>query len=245
MDRILRHIELVRAKVPDWKTYPFAIPAVANLPRLEFNRHVTFFVGDNGSGKSTLIEAIAIKAGFNPEGGTKNFTSALRPSESNLHGHLRLARGTRRESSGFFLRAETMFNVSTEAERYRDYGWEDLHEKSHGEAFLWVAVNRFRNNGLFILDEPESALSPQRQLALLGRMRQLVGAGSQFIISTHSPILMAYPDATIYSLSRDGIEQVKYLETEHYAVTKTFLQDPDKMLRDIFADIDGNDPDRG
>lgn len=239
MDRILRHIELMREKVPDWSAYPFAIPAVSKLPRLELNPQVTFFVGDNGSGKSTLIEAIAIKAGFNPEGGTKNFTTALRPSESNLHEYLRLARGARREAGGFFLRAETMFNVSTEAEGYREYGWEDLHDKSHGEAFLWVAVNRFRDRGLFILDEPESALSPQRQLALLGRMHQLVSKGSQFIISTHSPILMAYPDATIYSLSRGGIEQVSYRDTEHYAVTKTFLQDPDKMLRELFADIDG------
>jgi predicted ATPase len=240
MDRILRHIELMREKVPDWSAYPFAIPAVSKLPRLELNPQVTFFVGDNGSGKSTLIEAIAIKAGFNPEGGTKNFTTALHPSESKLHAYLRLARGARREAGGFFLRAETMFNVSTEAEGYREYGWEDLHDKSHGEAFLWVAVNRFRDRGLFILDEPESALSPQRQLALLGRMHQLVNKGSQFIISTHSPILMAYPDATIYSLSRAGIEQVSYRDTEHYAVTKTFLQDPDKMLRDLFADIDGS-----
>lgn len=239
MDHILRHIELQREKVPDWKAYPFAIPAVAKLQRLEFNRRVTFFVGDNGSGKSTLIEAIAIKAGFNPEGGSKNFNSSHRPSESDLHHYLRLARGTRRESSGFFLRAETMFNVSTEAEAYSGYGWENLHEKSHGEAFLWVAVNRFYNNGLFILDEPESALSPQRQLALLGRMRQLVKTGAQFIISTHSPILMAYPEATIFSLSRAGIEEVQYLDTEHYAVTKTFLQNPERMLREIFKEVDG------
>ncbi len=131
-----------------------------------------------------------------------------------------------------------MFNISTEAEQYRQYGWEDLHQKSHGEALLWLALNRFRDHGLFILDEPESALSPERQLALLGRMRQLVTAGSQFMISTHSPILMAYPGATIFSLGRAGIEQVNYMEREHYAVTKTFLQDPNRMLREIFADVD-------
>jgi len=238
LEQILRHLELIRDKVPDWKVYPFSIPAVANLPRLEFAPGVTFLVGDNGSGKSTLIEAIAIKAGFNPEGGSKNFTSSLRPSESDLHTYLRLARGARREATGFFLRAETMFNVSTEAEQYREYGWDDLHDKSHGEAFLWVAMNRFRNNGLFILDEPEAALSPQRQLALLGRMRQLIQGGSQFVISTHSPILMAYPEAKIYLLGRNGIEPVSYLETEHYAVTKTFLQDPARMLDQLFSDID-------
>jgi len=235
MDRILRHIELMRDKVRDWNAYPFSIPAIAKLSRLEFNHDVTFFVGENGSGKSTLIEAIAIKARFNPEGGNKNFRSALRPSESDLHQHLRLARGARREAGGFFLRAETMFNVSSEAEQY---DWENLHEMSHGEAFLSVVVNHFRDRGLFILDEPESALSPQRQLALLARMRQLVTSGSQFIISTHSPILMAYPGATIYSLDRAGIDVVKYRETEHYAVTKTFLADPDRMLREIFADVD-------
>lgn len=233
---ILLHLELLRSTVPDWAIYPFSIPALAELERLPLHPNVTFFVGENGSGKSTLIEAIAIKAGFNPEGGNKNFTSSHRPSESVLQRHIRLARGARRENGGFFLRAETMFNVSTEAEEYREYGWEDLHLKSHGEAFLWVVLNRFREGGLFILDEPEAALSPQRQLALLGRMHQLVCSGSQFIISTHSPILMAYPEARIFSLDSDGMRAVRYEETEHYAVTKSFLQDPARMLREIFAD---------
>lgn len=239
----LRHIELLRDKVPDWKAYPFSIPAVANLERLELSPTVTFLVGENGSGKSTFIEAIAIKAGFNPEGGTKNFASRNRPSESELHQYLRLARGARREKSGFFLRAETMFNVSTEAEAYRSYGWEDLHEKSHGEAFLWVVLNRFRDNGLYILDEPESALSPQRQLALLGRIHQLVTKGSQLIIATHSPILMAFPEALILSLDRGGINEVAYKDTEHYTVTRAFLQNPERMLNDIFKDVDGGEPD--
>lgn len=238
MNRILRHLELLRETVPDWKAYPFSIPAVSHLDRLEFHPAVTFLVGENGSGKSTLIEAIAIKAGFNPEGGSKNFTSSHRPSESPLHKHLRLARGARREKTGFFLRAETMFNVSTEAELYREYGWEDLHEKSHGEAFLWVALNRFRGNGLYILDEPESALSPQRQLAFLGRMHQLVRGGSQLVISTHSPILMAYPQARIFMLDRDGAHETAYEDTEHYAVTKAFLADPGRMLGDMFREID-------
>jgi predicted ATPase len=127
-----------------------------------------------------------------------------------------------------------MFNVSTEAENYRGYGWEDLHEKSHGEAFLWVALNRFREAGLFILDEPEAALSPQRQLAFLCRMRDLVRANSQFVVSTHSPILMAYPGARIYLLDGEGIRQVRYEETEHYRVTKSFLANPTRMLEALF-----------
>ena len=185
MNRILRHVELLRDKVEDFSQYPFSIPAIANLERLDLHPKVTFFVGENGSGKSTLLEAIALKEGFNPEGGNKNFTSFQRPSESPLHAHLRMARGTRREKGGFFLRAETMFNVATEAEAGAYPNWEKLHEKSHGEAFMWVAQNKFHDQGLFLLDEPESALSPTRQLAFLGRMKQLVQAGSQFIVSKH------------------------------------------------------------
>jgi len=236
MEQFVRHIELQREEVVDWNIYPFDIPAIASLERLVCNPQVTFLVGENGSGKSTLIEAIAIKAGFNPEGGTRNFSTALRPSESPLHQRLRMARGVRREKRGFFLRAETMFNVSTEAEQYRDYGWEALHEKSHGEAFLWVANERFGRDGLYVLDEPEAALSPQRQLALLARMHQLVGQGCQFIVSTHSPILMAYPQATIYALDRDGIQDVAYEDTEHYAITRAFLQNPGRILRTLFDD---------
>ena len=142
-------------------------------------------------------------------------------------------RGVTREKSGFFLRAETMFNVSTEAEQYADYGWEDLHAKSHGEAFLWLALNRFHGRGLYILDEPESALSPQRQLSFLARMHQLIGTGSQFIVSTHSPILMAYPEAKIFRLDQSGIDEVEYEDTDHYAVTKMFLNDREGMLRRI------------
>lgn len=236
MDRIVRHIELLRNGVPNWDGYPFNIPAIKNLTRIEFDPGVTFLVGENGSGKSTLIEAIAIKAGFNAEGGTKNFTSSLRPSESDLHRHLRMARGVRREKSGFFLRAETMFNVSTEAEDYTGYGWARLHEKSHGEAFLWVVTNRFREQGLYILDEPEAALSPQRQLVLLQQMQRLVKKNCQFIVSTHSPILMAFPGAKIFALGSDGIAPIEYESTEHYLVTRSFLQNPQRMLRHLFVE---------
>ena len=235
MTRFVLHVELVREKIPDASIYPFNIPAVAGLDRLEFAPGITFIVGENGSGKSTLIEAIATKAGFNPGGGTKNFSSSLRPSESVLEKYLRIARGPRREKGGFFLRAETMFNVSTEAEAYREYGWALLHEKSHGEAFLWVMENRFRDHGLFILDEPEAALSPRRQLLCLRRIHQLVERGSQFIVATHSPILMAYPHAKIIALGdAGGPREIAYKETEHYRVTTAFLQDPDAMLAAAF-----------
>jgi predicted ATPase len=235
-DRFLVRLELMRDKVPSWEAYPFDIPAIATLERIDFESPVTFLVGENGSGKSTLIEAIAIRAGFNPEGGTKNFRSTHRPSESSLAQYLRVARGAKREQGGFFLRAETMFNVSTEAEQYTEYGWAKLHEMSHGEAFLWITLNRFPDRGLFVLDEPEAALSPQRQLALLARIHQLVEAGSQFVISTHSPLLLAYPKAKILLLDRSGLHDVRYEDTEHYAVTKAFLQDPAGMLRRLFAE---------
>ena len=212
----LRYMELLRDEIEDSTVYPYSIPAFTGLERLDFHPAVTFLVGENGSGKSTLIEAIALVAGFNPEGGTKNFATRLRPSESELHNHLRLVRGPRREKSGFFLRAETMFNIATEAEAYTDYGWVHLHERSHGEAFLWLMNERFHGNALYVLDEPESALSPQRQLAGLVRIHQLVEAESQFVIATHSPILMAYPNARILLLEADGIREVAYEDTEHY-----------------------------
>jgi len=237
-ERILIHLELQRDKVTNWGEHPFDIPAVAGLDKLQFHPAVTFFVGENGSGKSTLVESIAMRAGFNAEGGNKNFRSSLRPSESSLHEFIRLARGLRRERGGFFLRAETMFNVSTEAENYWE---EELHAMSHGEAFLWLALNKFVPRGLYILDEPESALSPQRQLSLLARMHQLVQGGAQFVISTHSPIILAYPNATIYSLDRSGIRPVRYEDTEHYAITKAFLQNPAAMLHRLFSEIDKDD----
>lgn len=235
MHQFIKHIELLRDTIPDESEYPFSIPAVAGLTRLEFHERVTFLVGENGSGKSTFLEAIAIKAGFNAEGGTKNFTGSNRPSESVLSEHLRLARGARREKGGFFLRAETMFNVFTEAEQY-DLDGVSCHEMSHGEAFLWVMMNRFRRDGLYLLDEPEAALSPQRQLSCLARIHALASKGSQFIIATHSPILMACPDARIVLLEASGLREVAYEETEHYQVTTAFLQNPRRMLTELLGE---------
>ncbi len=243
----VRSITLLRERVPSFRRYPYSIPALRRLRTLELHPRVTFFVGENGSGKSTLIEAIAVAAGFNAEGGTKNFSFATRRSESDLHRALRIARGTRRERDGYFLRAESLFNVATQIEtldsepggggRIIDsYGGRSLHEQSHGESFLALVSNRFGGQGLYILDEPEAALSPSRQLALLRLVHGLVTERqSQFIIATHSPILMAYPDATIYHLTAEGLAAIAYEDTEHFQVTRGFLVDRGSYLRHLLA----------
>jgi len=229
---------LLRDQVPSFDEFPFSIPAFRTLDSLRFDPRVTYFIGENGSGKSTLIEAIAILAGFNPEGGSKNFRFAARPSESSLHTALRLARSARREKTGFFLRAETLFNLATEVEQRNlgAYGWDDMHAKSHGEAFLWLVKERFGPRGLYILDEPEAALSPQRQLAMLRLIHNLVQTECQLIIATHSSILMAYPEATIYHLSPEGIVPMAYEETEHFQVTRGFLANRRDYLRHLLGD---------
>jgi predicted ATPase len=225
----LRSIALRRDAVPGFDRYPFSIPAVRALDELALDPRVTFLVGENGSGKSTLLEALAICAGFNPEGGAKSFRFATRPSESSLSEHLRLVRGARRERDGFFLRAESFFNAATYIDDtgVSGYGDRSLHEQSHGESFLALATHRFRGDGLYLLDEPEAALSPSRQLSLLRVIDELVRRrGSQLVIATHSPILMACPRATIYQLGTDGIAPIRYEDTEHYQITRDFLANP-------------------
>ena len=219
-----------------------SIPAIQELHELELDPHVTFFAGENGSGKSTLIEAIAIAAGFNAEGGSRNVTVSTRASHSDLHEHLRLVRGTRRPRTGYFLRAESFFNVATYIEELRDpgisaaYGDRPLHERSHGESFIALVQHRFGPKGLYILDEPEAALSMRGNLALMRRMHDLVAEGSQFIVSTHSPILLGYPDAKIYVLSGEGVAQVPYEKTEVVELTRAFLDGRDQFLRHLFED---------
>ncbi|MBS2026713.1 MAG: AAA family ATPase [Deltaproteobacteria bacterium] len=233
----IRHIELLRERIADPNAYPFSLPALRKLDKLKLDPHITFFIGENGSGKSTLIEAIAVAAGMNPEGGSRNMHFATRESQSSLHTALRLVRGYKRPRTDFFLRAESFYNVATAVDGYlatRSYGGKSLHEQSHGESFMAMANHRLGPNGLYIFDEPEAALSPQRQLALLARIHALVQARSQFIIATHSPILMAYPGALLYSLSERGIEQVEYEQTEHFALTRDFLLDRERYLRRIF-----------
>lgn len=236
----LREIALLRDNVPAWDRYPFTIPAVRRLDTLALHPQVTFFVGENGSGKSTLVEAIAVAAGFNAEGGSRNFNFSTRSSESELHRYLRLVRGVRRPRSGFFLRAESFFNVASEVERLdainpgllASYGGRSLHERSHGESFIALVNERFGPDGLYIMDEPEAALSPQRQLALLAAFDRLARRErSQLLVATHSPILLAYPSACIYSLDETGITEVQYEQTEHYSLTRDFLLDRDRYLR--------------
>ncbi|HVK72916.1 MAG TPA: AAA family ATPase [Kofleriaceae bacterium] len=241
----VRSVSLVRDKIEQPDTYPFTLPAVQALDGLEL-APVTYFIGENGSGKSTILEALAVASGFNAEGGTTNFNFATRRSESPLHGCLRLARTPRRPRTGFFLRAESFYNVATEIERLDreggggrpivdSYGKRSLHEQSHGESFLALVNNRFGPNGLYILDEPEAALSPSRQLSLLIRFHELVRQGSQLVIATHAPIVLAYPGATIYRLDGDGIAKVDYDDTEHVSLTRDFLDDRERYLRRLLA----------
>jgi predicted ATPase len=236
-------MRLKSEEVESFEKYPFSLSAVRPLrrKRLEFHPAVTFFVGENGSGKSTLLEAIAVACGFNAEGGSRNFRFGTRSSHSELHRFLCIAKGIQRPRDGFFLRAESFFNVATEIERLDSepgngppigpsYGERALHEQSHGESFLALLVNRFHGDGLYLLDEPEAALSPSRQLAVITRIHDLVQQNSQFIIATHSPIIMAYPHAFIYAFSRKGFKCVAYEDTEHYRITRDFLSNPKRML---------------
>lgn len=243
--KFVAEIELKRDTVGSFERYPFSLPAVRSLERMEFHAEVTFLIGENGSGKSTLLEALAVACGFNAEGGSRNFSFSTRASHSELHRHLRVSRGHPRPRDGYFFRAESFFNVATEIEKLDAepgpsppigpaYGERAMHEQSHGESFLALVLERFRGNGLYLLDEPEAALSPKRQLAVLTRMHDLVKEKSQFIIATHSPILMAYPGAWIYQFTVDGVERVAYEDTEHYRITRSFLSNPGRMMEMLF-----------
>ncbi len=239
-------VSLRREAIESFDTYPFSLPVVRNLKSLELHPKVTFLVGENGTGKSTLLEALAVACGYNPEGGTRNFAFETRASHSPLHQALTVSRSLKRPRDGFFLRAESFFNLATEIERLDaepapsppiidSYGGRSLHEQSHGESFFALLMERLSGQGLYLFDEPEAALSPTRQLSALARIHDLVRMRSQFIIATHSPILLAYPDAWIYSLTEDAIERVAYTDTEHYAVTRSFLNKHEQMLKELLA----------
>ena len=240
MDQFLRSIRLKREKIADPASYPFSIPGIHALESLTFHPSVTFFVGDNGTGKSTLLEAIAVAAGMNAEGGSQNFTFSTRETHSALHEFVQLVRGVRRPSDSYFLRAESFYNLASNIDDLgvSGYGGTSLHAQSHGESFWSLLSNRFRGKGLYLLDEPEAALSPSRQLAALAIIHQLAQRRAQFVIATHSPILMAYPDAVLYLFSEEGIRRVAYEDTEHYQVTRDFLNHVDASLKELLRGED-------
>lgn len=224
----------------DWDTHPFNVPAIRSLDRIEMHPAVTFFIGENGTGKSTLLEAIAVRLDFNPEGGGKGQQFTTRTTHSGLFSHLVAERNPGRWTDGYFLRAESLYNVASYLEQleeepfcghgFRAYGGTSLHAQSHGEAFFAILNNRLQGDGVYIFDEPEAALSPQRQLAALALIHRLVCFNSQLIIATHSPILLAYPHARIYEFDSSGIRETTYAETEHFRVTRDFLNAPDRMI---------------
>ena len=223
------------------------LPVIFNLKEMGelcFTKPVTFLIGENGVGKSTLIEGIAVAMGFNPEGGTVNFSFSTKESHSNLHEYLTVSRGYKRQRDGFFLRAESFYNVASNIDDMdsepgfgppiiSSYGGVSLHEQSHGESFMALVENRFYGNGLYILDEPEAALSPMRLMRLMCYMKELVKKNSQFIISTHSPILMTFPGAEVLEITQEGIKSVDYKETEHFLITKRFMDAPERIIKDL------------
>jgi predicted ATPase len=235
----VRAVRLDRSGLPSAPGYPFTIPALRGFERLELDQPATFLVGENGVGKATLLQAIAVALGFNAEGGSRNFHFATRASHSALHEHLRFERTARRPRTGYFFRAESFFNVATQAEELGvldGYGGRSLHEQSHGESFLTLVQERFSGDGLYLLDEPEAALSPSRQLTVLRRMHDLLAEGCQLVVATHSPILLALPGARIYALDAGGIRPVAYEDTEHFVVTRDFLLQRERMLEILLGD---------
>lgn len=231
IDRFIRSICIDWDQI-DEDSYLRGIEAIRHMGKLEFTNNVTFFVGENGSGKSTLIEAIAVAYGFNPEGGTINYRFCTYDDVSSLGNAVRMVKGFRKPRSGYFFRAESFFNVASKAEEYRDgdpkelyyarYGGRSLHEQSHGESFL-AYFQSFDREGLYIMDEPEAALSPQRQLSLLMQIAKMAEVGSQFIIATHSPILLGLPDAEILSFDDGEMKPCAYEDTESYQITEMFI----------------------
>lgn len=228
----------------DWSkiesnSYLRKINAIKELEKLDFDKNITFFVGENGSGKSTLLEAMAIAYGFNPEGGTKNYIFSTYDSHSELCEAMRISKGFRKTEWGYFLRAESFYNVATKEMEYSDitHPSEKYHEKSHGEGFMAMAQRQLRENGVYFFDEPEAALSPQRQLTLLMEIYRCAKSGSQFIIATHSPILLGIPNAEILNFDNGAIHRCKYEETDSYQVTEMFINNRRQLLKQLLGEV--------
>lgn len=237
-EQLIREVRIDWCKIEEG-SYLRRIPAISGVERIEFDRPVTFFVGENGSGKSTLLEAIAIACGFNPEGGTRNYSFSTYDSHSELCHAIRLTRGVRRIGWGYFLRAESFYNVATMEEEYsRGPGGrpQHFHEKSHGESFLALVQSSFRPGGLYLLDEPEAALSPQRQLTLLMEIDRCAKGGAQFLVATHSPILLGLPGAEILSFDGGAVQPCAYEETDSYQVTEMFINNREQLLRRLLEE---------
>ncbi len=236
----LKEIELVSEDL-DFSKYPLSIPAIKSIFNnpVKFHPDVTFIVGENGAGKSTLIEGVAIKLGFNPEGGTKQSTFSTRTSHSNLHKNIKAIKSYKAPKDGYFLRAESFYNLATlmdETNYLSMYGGKSLHSQSHGESFMSTLINKLQGEGLYIFDEPESALSPSGQLSALIAIDNLVKKSSQFIIATHSPILMAYPNSKILYLDDNGINEILYEDTDHFKITKSFLNNPEDFITKLLLE---------
>ena len=244
-DDVMRRGALfIREVAIDWNVVPRDsylrdISALKGFSRLAFESNVTFFAGENGTGKSTLLEGIAVAYGYNPEGGTKNYHFSTYQDVSELEEAIRLVKGYRKRNSGYFFRAESFFNVATVTKlQYNDDGrLPDYHAQSHGESFLTFLQDEARE-GVYLMDEPEAALSPQRQLTLMRHIYYMAMEGSQLIIATHSPILLGLPGARILSFSDDGIQPIRYEETESYQITKLFLERRKQMLDELFKDTE-------
>ncbi|WP_411279282.1 AAA family ATPase [Gemmatimonas sp.] len=237
----LTHLELREERVQRG-LHPFEIPLLQHSMAIEFTTPVTFLVGENGSGKSTLLEALAWSVGFGAQGGNRDHRGAddADDAEGSVLGRALRVGWRQRTTEGFFMRAETFFNFATTLEsldsNFARYGGESLHAKSHGEAFLSLFEHRF-DDGLFLLDEPEAALSPQRQLAFLQILHRLtVTREAQFVIATHSPMLLAFPGATVLSLDGGVIEPIDYRDTDHFRITRDFLAAPERFFRYLFEE---------